>query len=296
MPSITPPQRLLITGGSGYLGRHLARRLIGGAGAFCYTCFSADPLGLPEGAALDVRDGAAVARFVADFAPDAIIHTAGSNRTPDMAAVIVEGTRHVAAAAEAVGARLVHLSTDSVFDGAHAPYDETAAPAPLNEYGQAKAAAEALVAAHPDAVIVRTSLIYGLEEIDNGTAWMAAALREGRPVTLFTNQRRNPVWVETLGAACLALAGRSPSPAGGYRGVLNVAGRQVMTRAEFGLRMLDWWGVTERATPALGPDESGRWPLDCAMDVGRAESLLPVPLWGVDEVLARAGRGDLSLI
>lgn len=287
--------RVLITGGSGYLGRHLVRRAIAERSvSFAYTTFSADPLGLPQGVKIDLRDGAAVARFVTDFAPDAVIHTAGSNTTPDMAAVIAEGTRHLAAAAGVVGARLVHLSTDSVFDGTHAPYDETAVPAPLNEYGRAKAAAEAIVAAYGDAVIVRTSLIYGLEEMDNGTAWMAAALREGRPVTLFTNQRRNPVWVETLCAACLALAGRSVSPASVYRGVLNVAGRQAMTRAEFGLRMLEWWGVAERETLSLGADESGRWPLDCTMDVSRAEGLLPVPLWGVDEVLARAGRSGLS--
>lgn len=272
------PTRLLITGGSGYLGRHLARRLAGAA-AFRYTYFSTDPLGLPQGTALDLRDGAAVTRVVADFAPDAIIHTAGSNRTPDMTAVIVDGARHVVAAATSVGARLIHLSTDSIFDGRCAPYDETARPAPLNEYGRAKAAAEAIVAAHPDAVIVRTSLIYGLEEMDNGTAWMAAALRQGRPVTLFTNQRRNPVWVETLAAACLELVTHP------YRGVLNVAGRQVMTRAAFGLRMLDWWGVAERATLSLGPDGSGQWPLDCAMDVSRATGMLQTPLWGVDEVL-----------
>lgn len=272
------PTRLLITGGSGYLGRHLARRLAGAA-AFRYTYFSTDPLGLPQGTALDLRDGAAVTRVVADFAPDAIIHTAGSNRTPDMTAVIVDGARHVVAAATSVGARLIHLSTDSIFDGRCAPYDETARPAPLNEYGRAKAAAEAIVAAHPDAVIVRTSLIYGLEEMDNGTAWMAAALRQGWPVTLFTNQRRNPVWVETLAAACLELVTHP------YRGVLNVAGRQVMTRAAFGLRMLDWWGVAERATLSLGPDGSGQWPLDCAMDVSRATGMLQTPLWGVDEVL-----------
>lgn len=274
-----------MTGGSGYLGRHLARRVAAGwAGEWRYTTFSADPLGLPQGARLDLRDGAAVARFVADFAPDAIIHTAGSNRTPDMAAVIVEGTRHVAEAAARAGARLVHLSTDSVFGGDRAPYDETAAPAPVNDYGRAKAAAEALVLAHPDGVAVRTSLIYGLEEIDNGTAWMIEALRAGRPVTLFTNQRRNPVWVETLAAACLQLVDHA------YRGVLNVAGRQTVTRAEFALRLLDWWGVAERDTLTLAEDDGRRWPLDCAMDVGLAGRLLRVPLLGVDEVLAYSGR------
>ncbi len=272
--------RLLITGGSGYLGRHLARRAAAAfPGDWRYTTFSADPLGWPQGVTLDLRDGPAVRRFVAEYAPEAIIHTAGSNRTPDMTAVIVAGTRHVAAAAAEVGARLIHISTDSIFDGTRAPYDESAMPAPLNEYGRAKAAAEALAAAHPNAVIVRTSLIYGLEEMDNGTAWMAAALRAGRPVTLFTNQRRNPVWVETLSQACLELLDL------GYRGVLNMAGRQVMTRADFGRRLLDWWFVMERETLTFGPDESGQWPLNCEMDVTLAARLLRTPLLGVDEVL-----------
>ncbi len=273
-------KRLLITGGSGYLGRHLVRLVATEhAGPFCYTTFSADPPGPPEGVTLDLRDGPAVTRLVADFAPDTIIHTAGSNRTPDMTAVIVEGTRHITTAAAAVGARLMHLSTDSIFDGTAAPYDESAAPAPLNEYGRAKAAAEALVATYPDAVIVRTSLIYGLEEIDNGTAWMAEALRAGRPVTLFTNQRRNPVWVESLCRACLELVEHP------YRGVLNVAGRQVMTRAAFGLRLLDWWAVAEREKLTFAPDASGRWPLDCELDVGLAGRVLRTPMWGVDEVM-----------
>jgi dTDP-4-dehydrorhamnose reductase len=280
-------RRLLITGGSGYLGRHVARRAATAwDGEFVYTTYSRDPLGRPQGVALDVRDGPAVARLVREFAPDAIIHTAGSNTTPDMTAVIVEGTAHVAAAAQAAGARLIHLSTDSIFDGTAAPYDETAQPAPLHDYGRAKAAAEALVAAHANAVIVRTSLIYGLQEMDNGTAWMAAALRAGQPVTLFTNQWRNPVWVDSLARACLELVAHS------YRGVLNVAGRQAMSRADFGLRLLDWWGVAERASLALGPDESGRWPLDCRLDVGRATQLLRTPLPGVDEVLTRRAERE----
>jgi dTDP-4-dehydrorhamnose reductase len=279
-------QRLLVTGGSGYLGRHIARRVaVGWPGEWHYTTFSADPLALPQGVRLDVRDGAAVAQFVADFAPDAVIHTAGSNTTPDMAAVIVDGTRHVAAAAARAGARLVHLSTDSVFGGDRAPYDESAAPAPINDYGRDKAAAEALALAHPNAVVVRTSLIYGLDEMDNGTAWMAAALRAGQPVTLFTNQRRNPVWVETLVDACLELLDLPTT------GVLNVAGRQTLSRAQFGLRLLEYWGVVERVTLRLAEDSSGRWPVDCTIDVSRAGRLLRTPLLGVDEVLA-VGQGS----
>jgi dTDP-4-dehydrorhamnose reductase len=256
-------------------------------GEFCYTTYTSDPNGLSQGIRLNIRDGEAVERVVRDFAPDAIIHTIGSNRPVDMTEVIVEGTRHVTMAALAGPVRLIHISSDAVFDGTAAPYDENASPAPINEYGRAKADAEDLVRRLGDHVIVRTSLIYGLEEMDNGTTWMAAALQAGQPVTLFTNQRRNPVWIDTLCQACLELIDHP------YQGVMNVAGRQVLTRADFGLRLMDWWGVRTRKTLVLRPDESGRWPLDCELDVGLAGRLLATALPGVDEVLdTQAGRLD----
>lgn len=286
--------RLLITGGSGYLGRHLVRLLMREPdrwpGTFAYTFHSADPHALPSGARLDVRDAAAVARLVASFRPDAVIHTVGSNRPADMAAVITEGTAAVVEAlrARAPAARLVHVSTDSVFDGANAPYDERAEARPINDYGRAKLEAErGVLAGAAGAAIVRTSLIYSLDEMDNGTAWMVEALRAGQPVVLFSNQRRNPVWADALAAALLELA----APGHPHRGLLHVAGSQVMTRAEFGLRMLDAWGIRERETLTVAADAGGRWPLDCEMDLSLARRVLRTPMPGVDEVLGRMGRG-----
>ncbi|MCA9875101.1 MAG: SDR family oxidoreductase [Anaerolineales bacterium] len=274
--------RLLITGGSSYLGQHLVPQALL-EHEVLYTFFSHDPLGLPHGRYLDVRSETAVSQLVADFAPDVIIHTAGSNRGDDMAAVIEQGAAHITQAAASAGARLIHLSTDVVFSGrGGAPYDETAVPDPVNAYGRAKAAAETAVGAYPNHVIIRTSLIYGLEHMDHGTAWMAAALRAGQPVTLFDNQIRNPVWVNTLTAACLELAHHT------YTGILNVAGRQVLSRAEFALKMLDWWGIEERQTLAVGPSLGEQWPLNCELDVRRAVALLTTPLPGVDEVCQTA--------
>jgi dTDP-4-dehydrorhamnose reductase len=114
--------------------------------------------------------------------------------------------------------------------------------------------------------------------MDHGTAWMVKALRAGQPVQLFNNQVRNPVWRHTLSQVCLELGVNN------YTGVLNVAGQQAMTRAEFGLKMLDWWGVQERDSLTIGPS-GGEWPLDCRMDISRATAVLQTPLWGVDEVL-----------
>lgn len=273
--------KILVTGGSGYLGRHLVPLALPGF-AVQYTFFEHDPLALPNGRKLDIREETAVTRLIHAFQPHVIIHTAGSNRGSDVEAVIVQGTRHVTQAAAEVGARLIHLSTDSIFDGREPPYGETAVPTPVNAYGRAKAQAEAIVGRHPNHVIVRTSLIYSLDIMDHGTRWMAAALEAGEPVTLFDNQVRNPVWAETLSRACLELAANS------YTGVLNVAGRQVLTRADFGLKMLDWWGVASRDTLTIAPSLNDQWPLDCTLDLTRGTAVLQTPMPGVDDVLEQA--------
>ncbi|MBE2220255.1 MAG: SDR family oxidoreductase [Anaerolineae bacterium] len=273
--------KILITGGSSYFGQQLVPLALPDF-EVCYTYFQNDPLALPNGYRLEIRDETAVSRLISSFQPDCIIHLAGSNRGADMAAVIVQGTNHVTQAAAQANIRLLHMSTDVVFDGLKPPYDETAVPTPVNAYGQAKAEAEAIVQNYPNHVIIRTSLIYSLEQMDHGTSWMVAALREGKPVTLFNNQLRNPVWATTLGQACLELATNS------FTGILHVAGGQTMTRADFSLKMLEWWGITERDTLTIGPSTSGDWPLDLTLDVGKGTAVLQTPLLSVDQVIQLA--------
>jgi dTDP-4-dehydrorhamnose reductase len=275
--------RLLITGGSSYLGQSLVP-LATAVHDTRYTYFHHDPLAAGQGERVDLRDGTAVHHLVTTCQPDVIIHTAGSNRGEDMEAVIRLGARHITQAAQAVNARLIHLSTDVVFRGDAPPYAETAVPTPINAYGRAKADAERIVQSHPNHVIVRTSLIYGLESMDHSTAWAAGALRARQPVTLFNDQIRNPVWVETLSSACLELAQHS------FTGILHVAGRQVMSRAEFGLKLLDYWGIQERDSLTIGPTNSNTWSLNCELDLRLATAVLQTPLYGVDEVLGMADR------
>jgi dTDP-4-dehydrorhamnose reductase len=173
------------------------------------------------------------------------------------------------------------MSTDVVFDGQNAPYRETDPPSPIHDYGRAKAAAETIVGRWVDHVIVRTSLIYGLFIMDRSTEWMSAALAEGRPVKLFDNQLRQPVWAETLCLACLELASSN------YCGILNVAGDQSVSRAYFGLKMFDWWGIDGRDLVEVGPSVS-KWPLDTRLDLTVAKEILTTPLLGIDQVLELA--------
>ena len=279
---------LLITGGSGYLGRHLCRRAA--ETHTVHTTFFHNRTDIAAGTPhrLDITAADAVRALVQKIAPDAIIHCAainpGRGDARRMLAVNGDGTANIAAAAAEIGARLVHVSSDMVHAGTDAPYPADAPPTPITPYGESKAAAEAAIAEiAPAAAIVRTSLIYGLREMDRGTAGFARRLAAGGTLTLFTDQIRQPVWVQTLTDALLKLAFDLPA----VRGTLNVAGRQALSRAEFGQRMLDWWKIEWRDRTVFGraADLPAPSPLDLRLDVSATETALGMTFFGVDEVV-----------
>lgn len=174
--------RVFVTGGTGYLGSTLLRLGSGRPWVLGASYWSQPPAVPGVGWVwLDIRDAAAVEQTLARFRPEVVIHTAYSKASPAaLEAITVQGTAHVARACRALGARLIHLSTDQVFDGENPPYAESALPNPLTEYGQAKLRAEHWVQAIlPSATIVRTSLIWGLNPIDP-TSQMVLELADGK--------------------------------------------------------------------------------------------------------------------
>ena len=283
-----PDQKvLLVTGGSGYLGRHLTATA---AKNFrVHTTYHANLAqiiaGIPH--KLDITDEVAVAKLIERLAPNAIIHTAAANPgTPEAAMMRInrDGSKNIAAAAAKIGARLVHVSTDAVHSGNNAPYANDAFPSPVNPYGQSKAAAEvAVIQAAPNAAIVRTSLIYGLQEMDRGTAGFAQRLQRGESLALFHDVIRQPVWVDALVEALLKLAFERRD----FVGTLNIAGRQILSREAFGRRMLAWWNIGyEKMISSASAAELGvKTPLDLRLDISKGEPLLQMSFPGVDEVL-----------
>lgn len=277
-------KRLLITGGSGYLGAHLIRAADAWEG---YATYHTHPIAPERGRAfaLDLRDEAATRALVKQLQPAAIVHTACSNRTREHIRAIVPAARNLARIAHEAGIRLVHVSTDLVFDGEHAPYDDDAQPAPLNEYGQAKAEAEALVTKLcPAAVIVRPSLIWGLDPIDHQTGWLVEGARSGQRITLFTDELRCPTYVHDLAQALLELAARPE-----VHGPLNLTGPQALSRWDFGLRLLKALRITPGPNVAPGTvAESGLIRArDLTCRATRAAHELRIRLRSVDEVLER---------
>ena len=217
---------------------------------------------------VEIRDAAAVQALFERLRPRTVIHTA--YRQED-AGVNVEGSENVAHAAAAVGARLIHLSSDVVFDGLKGePYVEEDPLSPVNAYGASKAEAERRVAAaYPDALIVRTSLIVGgAQRLAQLSKHELAATGPG---PWFTNEIRSPVQVTDLAQALLELAELDVS------GPLHVAGADGISRA--GLAEL----VAGR--PVSTAEATRERPLDCRLDSSRAQALLRTRLRGVREVL-----------
>jgi len=240
---------------------------------------------------LDVTDREHVAVVFEQFRPLTVIHAAavnpGQGDVGEMRIVNTIGSRNVAHAASAIGARLIAVSTDVVHDGTAAPYADDVEPTPLSDYARTKADAEHEVAqVYPIASIVRTSLMYGLDSMDRGTAGFADMLVRGQPLPLYTDVRRNPIWVETLARALLRLAEVD------HTGLINIAGSQAMSRYDYGRALLTYWDIDDRGLiePALAADVSDEIPLDLRLDSTHAESLLGMTFPGVDEVLASHPR------
>jgi len=227
----------------------------------------------------DVRDAALVRERMAAARPEAVIHTAYVQDGPDAWSVNVDGAAVVAAAAREHGARLIHLSTDVVFDGALGrPVTEDDEPNPITGYGRSKAAGERAVReAHPDALIVRTSLLYGGPEPSRQERM---ALEPD--ATFYTDELRCPIDVRDLAAALLELATLAEPPP-----LLHVAGADAVSRLEFAQLVVARHGgdpAALRGAPRP-PDRPG----DCRLDSGRARALLRTPLRGVRDVLSRRG-------
>jgi dTDP-4-dehydrorhamnose reductase len=275
-------KRLLVTGGSGYVGAHVMRAAQGWEVAATYHTRPFTP-GRGRARPLDLRDAAATLDLLREFQPDVILHTACSNRNAEHIHAIAPAARHLAQYAHEQGVRLIHLSSDVLFDGEHAPYTDASPPSPITDYARAKAEAERIVAAIcPQALVVRPSLIWGLDPVDHQTGWLAQGARSGQTVTLFTDEFRCPVSVHDLTAALLELAARPD-----LSGVLNLGGPQRLNRWEFGARLLAALNIplTPNVVRSTVTEAGLVRPRDCTMISARAARELKTRLRGVDEVL-----------
>jgi dTDP-4-dehydrorhamnose reductase len=292
-------RKLLVTGGRGQLGRAVAIRFASEMAGSTGKAAAWDLIALGRDH-LDVSDRRAVHERITREKPAAIIHAAamtdvdGCERDPAAAfRVNALGTLHVAEAAEAIGARLIAISTDFVFDGEKpSPYFEQDAPNPLSVYGESKLAGEqhALRVAR-GALVVRTAWLYG----PGGRNFVDTILEigeSGKPLRVVADQAGSPTWAPDLADALARLVDAPLS------GVVHAANAGHATRYELARRALDAAGLeSARVEPVTSAEmpRPARRPRHAVLGsrVFAAAGIAPLRYWEdalADHIAARNGR------
>lgn len=249
--------RLLVTGAGGMLGRDVAR--------------AAEQVGhelhLRDRAALDITNAEAVAEAIATLRPEAVVNCAAwtdvdgaESHAQQARAVNADGAGILGRAAASAGAKLVHVSTDYVFDG-EAPLDadgrvrgyiESDPTGPRTVYGQSKLEGELQVlAASPRHAVVRSAWLFGVD----GHNFVATMLRlggegdpdEARGLKVVDDQTGSPTWTGDLAPALIGLIEQ------GVSGLAHVAGAGAVTWNGFAseiFRQAELECVVEPATTA----------------------------------------------
>jgi dTDP-4-dehydrorhamnose reductase len=224
--------RVLITGSNGLLGQKLVDAfLLDNQVEFLATARGENrhPQTEIPYASMDIRNPEEMDAVIDKFNPDVIIHTAAMTQVDDCefekescVALNIESVEYLAKKSKRAGFRLVHLSTDFIFDGTKKMYQEDDEPNPLSYYGWSKLEAEKRVLSYADNfAILRTVLVYGQVadmSRSNIILWAYNTLKDGKAAKVVDDQFRTPTLAEDLAQGCI-LAAKSDA-----QGVFNIAG------------------------------------------------------------------------
>jgi dTDP-4-dehydrorhamnose reductase len=207
--------------------------------------------------------------------------TGDCERNPALADdVNVHGTYHLAQAAMKLlkpRPHFIYLSTDLVFDGLSAPYNVAAKPAPVQQYGTSKLAAEAMFSRfgvyHGAGAVLRSALIFGAPTPHHQSflQWMLSMLRGDAGGKLFADEIRTPVWVEDLCAAIILLMSSRA------KGVYHCGGPDRLSRWQFGQLVAQIYGIPLKETLRGTREEAGlasTRPADVSLDSGKLHKRL----------------------
>jgi dTDP-4-dehydrorhamnose reductase len=267
--------RVLVTGHKGILGRavvaELKRRDVDVTGA--------------DVSEMDIADVGRVRAVVGRLRPDVVVNCAAFTAVDPCETqrdlcfkANATGAGNVAGAAAAEGARIIHLSTDYVFDGkSRVPYTEDAEPAPLSAYGESKLEGEKFVAeAAREHIIVRTAGLFGVGGVSFVSKILARA-KEGGPLEVVNDQWSSPTYAGHLAEALAELLNVD------FRGVVHVAGAGVASWHDVAAEVLKLtgYGISVRAISAGDLDRAARRPAFSALDCSRYAELTGrvVPHW-----------------
>ncbi len=243
-------KRILICGSNGLLGQRLAL-MLGGRTDYevlntsHHRSFVFDDR-LFDYTQLDLSRKGDVKSLISSFQPDVIMNAAAmtnvdwcEDHREEAWNVNVVGVENLVEAARKVEARIIHISTDYVFDGKAGNYAEEDQPNPVNYYGKTKLAGEnAIRIGDIDHAILRTVVVYGngINVKKNFALWVIESLKAGRHIRCVTDQIGNPTYVSDLAFAMIQVAELGKS------GIFHICGRDTVSRYDFAVKISEVFG------------------------------------------------------
>jgi dTDP-4-dehydrorhamnose reductase len=252
-------QRILITGASGFVGGHLCRYFAKNA-AIVGACYRSHQVSseikdlVRDSFSLDLSNRSEVEQVISFFRPDIIVNCAALSKSAscetdpkEARRSNVDAIRHLIDVNSMGGnCRLIHLSTDLVFDALAAPkggFLEGSAPQALSVYGQSKLDAERVVLGCKQSVAVcRLSLVYGNSINGRGgfMGWVTSGLKSQQAFDLFIDEWRTPVLVEDVCRAIKAVACKERLDSK----IFHLSGSERIDRYSFGLQVAEVFGYS----------------------------------------------------
>lgn len=302
---------VFITGANGLLGQKLVEVFCGGQyddsknrilgcdlQPESYSSLPKLSQGFFEYESIDLLDKEKLETFISSFKPEVIINTAaytdvdGCEIDKEKAwKVNVDGVRNLVNVCKeanhqnASHIKLVHLSTDYIFDGKKGPYSEDDLPNPLSYYGKTKLESEKTINENlDDFIIVRSNVLYGWGKNvkSNFVLWAINKLKENQKINVVNDQYNNPTLADNLACAVVELISNK------FSGVINIAGREYLSRYDFALKIAEKFGLNKENILPIQTSQLHQpapRPLKGGLKIEFAQKILKTKLLDVNEGL-----------
>lgn len=238
--------KILITGANGLLGQALTAVLTRETDHEIIQTSFEDRSYLDYGhiyKELDITKKDDVKNIVEFYQPDVIVNAAAYTNVDKCETerelswkINVDGVKNLIIAARKTNARIIHYSTDYIFDGKNGPYYEDSVPNPISFYGREKLASEnALITSDIRYTIIRTLVLYGIGNNvkPNFVLWMIDSLRKNLPINIVTDQISNVTIIDDLALGSMKLIEKN------LTGIYNIAGADILSRYDFAMKLCD---------------------------------------------------------
>ena len=290
----------MVIGGSGLLGSKILKESIKyfkTVGTYNSHPFSMKDVNIKQ---LDIRDKKKVDFFIQNQNPDYIVVTAAFTNVDkcetsrkDAFDINAKGPSNIAKIAAKVGAKIVYVSTDYVFNGRKGLYSENDKSKPINYYGKTKLEGELGVRNDcKDYAICRLSSLYGwntLTKKQNFATWIIEKLRNREEISLFTDQYTTPTFADTAAKAVIEICKTDK------KGIYHLASSKCINRFEFGKKLAKIFEIDGSLIKPITSENlnlPAKRPKRCCLDVSKVKKELKTELLSVEESLMEMKRQE----